>query len=83
MENKIMSIREFIELVLKFEDLRENYNLNYKIYTKVFNDKEVYHEVYNVQNIYQLGYLLTEVEKYDYNVEITHITSHIGVEKGE
>ena len=65
-----MSIREFVELVLKFEDLRENYNLNYIIYTKVFNETKTYHEVYNVQNISQLGYLLTEVEEHNYNVEI-------------
>ena len=76
-----MSIREFVELVLKFEDLRENHNLNYIIYTKVFNEIKTYHEVYNVQNISQLGYLLTEVEDHNYNVEITHITSHIGKEK--
>ena len=79
----MITARELTELVLKFEELKENHNLNYIIYTKCTTDNgERYIQDYNIQSLTQFGELLHMMESYDWEVTITHITSHVGV-KGE
>ena len=79
----MISARELTELVLKFEELKEKHNLNYIIYTKVTKDNgERYIQDYPIQSLSQFGELLHMMGSYEWEVTITHITSHIG-SKGE
>lgn len=80
----MITARELTEFVLKFEELKEKHNLNYIIYTKVTEDNgKKYIQDYNIQSLAQFGELLHMMESYSWEVTITHITSHIGKEKGE
>jgi hypothetical protein len=80
----MISSRALIELILKLEELKEKYNLNYIIYTKVTKDNgERFVQNYNIQRLTQAGELLDMMENYDWEVTITHITSHIGEKEEE
>lgn len=79
----MITARELTELVLKFEELKEEHNLNYIIYTECsYRGSGKYIQSYNIQNLEQFGELLTKMCR-DWEVIITHITSHIGKEKGD
>ena len=79
----MITARELTELVLKFEELKEKHNLNYIIYTECsYRGTGIYIQSYNIQSLEQFGELLTEMNR-DWEVTITHITAHIGKEKGE
>ena len=78
----MVTAKELTELVLKFEELKEQHNLNYAIYTEcTMNDKKDYIQTYTIQSLAQLGELLNMMYRCDWEVEITHITSHIGARK--
>lgn len=79
-----MTARELTELVLEFEKLKEEHNLNYIIYTKCsYRGDSKYAESYNFQNLTSLGELLSRMCDEDFEVTVTHITSHIGKKEGE
>jgi hypothetical protein len=79
----MMTARELTELVLKLEELKEKYNLNYIIYTECsYRGNGEHIQSYNIQNLEQFGELLTQMCR-DWEVTVTHITSHIGKGKGE
>ena len=81
-ENKVITACELTELVLKFEKLKEEHNLNYIIYTECsYRGSGGYIQSYNIQSLEQFGELLTQMCR-DWEVTVTHITSHIG-KKGE
>lgn len=78
----MITARELTELVLKFEKLKEEHNLNYIIYTECsYRGSNEYIQSYNIQNLEQFGELLTQMCR-DWEVTITHITSHIGKKEG-
>ncbi len=77
-----MTAKELTELVLKFEELKEQHNLNYAIYTECTkNNRKDHIQTYTIQSLAQFGELLNMMCNYDWKVEITHITSHIGARK--
>lgn len=59
----MITAKELTELVLKFEELKEKYNLNYVIYTTVtMNNGEIYLQEYNIQSLTQFGELLHDMD---------------------
>lgn len=74
----MISAIELTELVLKFEKLKKEHNLNYIIYTNAYykGDGKLA-QAYNIQSLEQFGELLTRMND-DWEVELIHITSHIG-----
>lgn len=72
-----MTARELTELILKFEELKEKYSLNYIIYIKLTDNDGKYIQNYNIQSLNHFGELLDAMSRGYYNVTVTHITSHI------
>ena len=78
----MMTAREITELVLKFEDLKEQQSLYYIIQAKITkNNGEDYLQLYEIQRLEQLGELLRNMEHYDWEVTITHITAQVGIKE--